>query len=294
MREFRFGFTLATPRSPADLTETCRLAEAYGYDVAVSVDHLGPDRSSPFQAALATAYCCERMQVGTYVVNIGFWNPTFLAREVATAVRLTDGRFELGLGTGVIKAQYDAARIPWQPFQGRVDRVADTVTELRGLLDASPGVQMPPLLLGGLGERMLRLAAAEADIVSFGGRFQVPGQPPATLRYATTAETEKMVECYRSIAGSRAEEQELNAFILDVVVTEDRQAAAAAAAEDYAPWVSVEETLDSPFLLYGTEQQIARQILDNRERFGFSYLSVQRPHMDVLGPVIEQVRRLAG
>jgi probable F420-dependent oxidoreductase len=294
MRDFRFGFTLATPRSPAELIETCRLAEAYGYDVAVGVDHLGPDRSSPFQTALAAAYCCQRMRVGSYVLDIGFWNPMFLAREVATVVRLSGGRFELGLGTGVIKAQFDAARIPWLPFGARVDRVADTLTELREWLAASPGVEVPPVLLGGLGERMLRLAANEADIVSFGGRFQVPGQPPATLRYATTAETEQAVERYRSVAGSRAEEQELNAFILDVVVTDDRRAAAAAAAEDSAPWVSVEETLDSPFLLYGTEQQIARQILDNRERFGFSYLSVQRPHMDVLGPVIEQVRRLAG
>ena len=294
MHDFRFGFTLATPRSPAELVETCRLAEAYGYDIAVGVDHLGPDRTAPFQAAVAVAYCCGRMRVGSYVLDIGFWNPMFLAREVATVVRLTGDRFELGLGTGVIKAQFDAARLPWQSFGGRVERVADTLSELRELLATSPGVVAPPVLLGGLGERMLQLAAKEADIVSFSGRFQVPGQPPATLRYATSVETEGAVEQYVGFAGSRAEEQERNAFILDVVVTADRRAAAAAAAEDYAPWVSVENALDSPFLLYGTEQQIARQILDNRERFGFSYLTVQRPHMDVLGPVIEQVRRLAG
>jgi probable F420-dependent oxidoreductase len=294
MRDFRFGFTLATPSSPDDLAQTCKLAEAYGFDVAVGVDHLGPTRSAPFQVALAAAYCSQRMRVGTYVLDIGFWNPTFLAREVATAARLTGGRFELGLGTGVIKAQYDAAGFEWQPFGARVERVANTVTALREQLAESPGVEMPLVMLGGLGDRMLRVAAAEADIVSFSGRFQVPGQPPATLRFPTSAETDAQVANYVAIAGDRAELQERNAFILDVVVTDDRRSAAAAAAEDYAPHVSVEETLDCPFLLYGSEQQIARQILDNRERYGFSYLSVQRPHMDVLGPIIEQVRRLAG
>jgi len=293
MRDFRFGFTLATPRSPRDLREICRTAEAYGFDVALGVDHLGPDRTAPFTAAVAAAYACEHLRVGSYVLNVGFWNPSLLAREVMSAVRLTGGRFELGLGTGVVKAQFDAARIAWQPFSERVDRLADTIDEVTELLAVEQDLTPPPLLLGGTGERTLALAAGKADIVSFGGRFQVTGQPPATLRIATVAETEQRVRFYESIAGERAEQQERNCFVLDVEVTEDRRAAAARVAADYAPYTTVEEALDSPFLLFGTEDEIARQVLDNRERFGFSYLSVQRPHMEVLGPIIKKIHSLA-
>src|SRR5215204_3125682 len=41
MRDFRFGFTLATHGSRQELVRTCSTAEAYGYDIAVGVDHLG-------------------------------------------------------------------------------------------------------------------------------------------------------------------------------------------------------------------------------------------------------------
>lgn len=294
MRDFRFGFTLATHNSHRELTETCRRAEAFGFDVAVGVDHLGPGRTSPFLAALAAAHACEQMRVGTYVLNIGFWNPSILARDVTSVVRLTGDRFELGLGTGVVKAQFDDAGIAWQSFQERVDRIGTSIDRLTELLAAEEDFRPPPLLIGGTGQRTLRLAAERADIVSFGGRFQVAGQPPATLRIATAAEADARVAYYRSVAGDRADEQERNSFVLAVEVTDDRRAAAAKVAADYAPYVSVEDALGSPFLLFGTEDEIARQIIDNRERYGFSYLTVQRPHMEVLGPIIKQVRSLAG
>jgi hypothetical protein len=50
--------------------------------------------------------------------------------------------------------------------------------------------------------------------------------------------------------------------------------------------------LECPFLVMGTEEQIARQIIESRERYGFSYLTVQRPHMELLGPVLKRVRSL--
>lgn len=292
MRDFRFGFSLATHNSQRELAQTCRTAEAYGFDVAVAVDHLGPGRASPFQSALAAAYATERLQVGTYVINCGFWNPWVLAREVTTTVRLTGGRFELGLGTGVVKPQFDAARIPWHPFQERVDKLAATVDELDELLAAEENLPRPPLLIGGISERTLRLAAERADIVSFGSRMQVPGEPPGTLRVVTAAETEQRVEFFRAAAGSRAEDIEWNAFVLDVEVTDDRRAAAERVAAEYAPYTTVDEALESPFLLFGTQDEIARQVIENRERYGFTSTYVQRPHMAALGQSIRRVRSL--
>lgn len=295
MRDFRFGFTVDSPATQRELTALCGTAEGYGYDVALAVDHLGPERSSPFSVLMATAFASRRLHVGTHVLNIGYWNPSILAREVATLVRLTEGRFELGIGSGIVKAQYDAARIPWQPFDGRMDRVAATIDEMNGLLDAEPGVRRPPLLVGGASSRALAIAAERADIASFGGRFQVPGEEPGTLRFITSAETGKAVEFLHGAAGSRRDELEVNSFILHVEVTGDRRAAAQRIADAREPHFLVDDAdhaLDTPYMLIGTEEEIARQLLENRERYGFSYVTIRRPHLDAFGPIIKRVREL--
>lgn len=292
MRDFRFGFTLASPRSQTELAATCQLAEDFGFDVAVGVDHLGAGRTSPMLAAVAVANTCQRLRVGSYVLNIAFWNPWILARDIATAIRLTGDRLELGLGTGVIKGQVDAAGLEWQPFGQRVQRIGSTVETVRELLAKEDGLSMPPLLIGGYGDRMMRLAAEQADIISFGGRLQVEGQPPATLRLVTAAETDDRVSFVRALPG--AGDKEFNSFVLDVEVTDDRKAVAARIAAEFEPYNTIDEVLDCPFLLFGTEDEIARQCIENRERYGLSYLTVQRPHMDVLGPIIGRIRALAG
>jgi len=293
MRGFRFGFTLATHDSQSELAQTCGTAQAYGYDVAVAVDHFGTGRTAPFQAALAAALSTTHLRVGTYVLNIGFWNPTVLAREVATAVRLTGGRFELGLGAGTVKSQFDAAGIPWHGFTARMDRLQAAISALRELLTQERGLPPPPLMIGGTSERALRMAAEHADIASFGGRIQVPGQPFGTLRLLTAQETTQRMELFCSVAGPRLHEIELNAFVLDVQVTDDRRAAAERIVADDPGEMTPEQALDSPFLLIGTEEEIARQILERRERYGFTYFTVQRHHLAALGPSIKRVRGLA-
>jgi probable F420-dependent oxidoreductase len=289
MREFRFGFTLATHDSQSELAQTCETARSYGYDTAVAVDHLGTDRSAPFQTALAAALATGHLRVGTFVLNIGLWNPTVLAREVATAVRLTGGRFELGLGAGTVKAQFDAAGIPWHDIAGRMDQLETAISTLRDLLARERGLSPPRLLIGGTSQRALRISAEHADIASFGGRVQVPGQPFGTLRLLTAEETTQRMESFRSLAGPRLPEIELNAFIIDVEVTDDRRAAAERIAADDPGELTPEQALHSPFLLIGTEEEIARQILQRRERYGFSYFTVQRHHMAALGPAIKRV-----
>lgn len=291
-RDFRFGFTLATNRCRQELVETCRRAEAYGFDVAVGVDHLGPNRTSPFLASMAAAYACERMRVGSYVLDVGFWHPWLLAREIATMMRLTDGRLEVGIGTGLIKSQFDESGFEWQPFQQRYERVRATIDKVEELLAREENVPPPPWLIGSGGERMVGLAAERANIASLGGRLQVAGQPPATLRLVTAEEADQRVRYFRSVAGDRDDEIERNAFILGVEVTDNRRQAAENAMEDFGPYLTMEQMLECPFLLMGTEEEIARQIIESRERYGFSYFSVQRPHMEVLGPIIKRVRGL--
>lgn len=292
MRDFRFGFTLGI-QSLRDLAETCASAEAYGYDVGAAIDHLDPGRTAPFQGLLAASHACERLRLSTYTLNLGFWNPLLLAREVTSSVRLTGGRLELGLGCGLVKEEFDDAGFPFHPFAERIDKIARTLDVIEEALDQTAGITRPPVLIGGVSKRAIRLAVERGDIASFGGRIQVPGEEPGTLRLMRADETDERVAYFRELAASRADEMELNAFMLMVEVTDDRVGAIerfAAETDRQLLVPDIEAALESPYLLIGTEEEIAEQILKNRERYGFSYLSVQRPHMHVLGPIIKQVR----
>ncbi len=74
-------------------------------------------------------------------------------------------------------------------------------------------------------------------------------------------------------AGDRFDQIELNALIQAVVVTDDREAAAADLAGTFGG-VAPADLLDSPFVLLGTHEQMAEMLVERRHRFGVSYWTV--------------------
>jgi probable F420-dependent oxidoreductase len=313
MRDFRFSCTVFAIRSQAEFTGYAVAAEEAGYDVLFTTDHLGSP--APFPPLVAAAAATRRLRVGTLVLNAGFWNPHLLAREVATVDLLTGGRLELGLGAGHMKWEYDAAGIPWPAFAERAARLAATLDEMErvfaaeeGYPEGAPGREFfglpvqapvqrradrrpgPPLIIGGTGDRILALAARRADTVALAGAVQVPGQPPGTFRMATAAEAADRVRYIREQAGERFGDLELSVLIQAVVITDDRRATAEElAAERFAPFTPG-DVLDTPFLLIGTIGEIADQLRERRERYGFSFITVHEPFMRAFAPVIERVR----
>ena len=312
MRDFRFSCNVFGLGSRAEFVRFCQDAERFGYDTIFTADHLG--RPSPFPPLVLAAEVTERLRVGTMVLNVPFWNPALLAREAATVDVLTDGRLELGLGAGHMKWEFDAAGIAWTPLRERVAAVAATIDELElvfgqggypqqrkleeltGRAPLAPVQRAgfsgtgPPLIIGGTGDRILALAAQRADIVAVGGLIQAPGQPPGTFFLQTAAEAEERVAYIRAQAGDRADDLELHALIQMVMVTPDRRAAAEQIVAEDDLNLTAEEALETPFLLLGTVAEIATQLVERRERFGFSYLTVHGPYMAALAPVIERIR----
>ncbi|MFF3885425.1 TIGR03621 family F420-dependent LLM class oxidoreductase [Streptomyces sp. NPDC001914] len=301
-RPFRFGVSLLAPATGAEWAAKCRRAEELGYDVITVADHLG--MPAPFPSLVAAARAARRPRLGTFVLNAAFWNPALLAREVATTNALTGGRLELGLGTGYVPAEHEAAGLPFGTARERVDHLVRMVEELERLLGPDgpslgtpwPGGKAPetpdggpprvPLLIGANGDRMLRLAAEHADIVSFTGA-RTGGN--GTLEPLSATELDGRVALYRKASAGRDEPAELNLLIQIVSVTDDRAAAV-------RPWLprlpllTEREVLELPIVLIGSAEQLVDQVRELRERFGFSYLTVLEPNLEVFAPVVGALR----
>ncbi|NKY88243.1 TIGR03621 family F420-dependent LLM class oxidoreductase [Nocardia veterana] len=283
MRDFRFGVNFLSPGSADEWAAKCRRAETLGYDVLLVPDHL--EMPAPFPSVLAAAQATERPRVGTFVLNAAFWNPVLLARDVVSTARLSAGRLELGLGTGYVRAEFDEAGIDFGTPRTRVDHLERTLVELDRLLPDP----RPTILLGGSGNRMLRLAARHADIIAFTGAEPVPGSTDGSIRLSTAATVDERVAAARRFTAEFDRDPEFNILIQQVVTTSDRAAAAAEIAS-HADHLTPEEVLDLPTFLIGTTTEMADQLRRRRERFGFSYVTVLEPAVEDFAPVIAELR----
>ena len=284
-RPFRFGVSVLNTGSRSDLQGKARRAEELGYDILQMPDHLG--MPAPFPALVSAAEVTS-IRLGTFVLNTSFYRPALLARDIADTDQLTDGRLELGLGTGYQQAEFEAAELPFPSGGKRIEHLEHTIRELRRLFasaDHVPAVRqkpIPPLLLAGTGDRMLRLAAREADIVGF----------PLTAGIKPDTEPEKAlaerVAFVREAAGDRADDLELNLFIATVSVAPDKPDLSLF--QQMLPSFSEEQLLQLPGVLVGSEQQIAEKLLHYRETYGISYFAALEDSMEALAKVISRLR----
>lgn len=291
-RRLRFGLTTAKPRTGTQTREFARDVEAAGFDVLTFADHLVP-LAPPFTTATAAATATEQLHVGTLVLNNDFRHPVETARETAGLAMVSDGRFELGIGAGHMKSEYDAAGIPFDDAGLRVSRLEEAAALIRALLDgqaidfaghhyrvhAAAGQLLPrppervPILIGGNGTRVLQLAGRLADIAGLAGITHNRDATQVRLSHFGSAGLEDRIAVVQQAAGDRFERIEINALIQAVVVTDEPQQAAAELAATIGG-VSPVDLLDSPFVLIGTHEQMAESLVQRQQRFGVSYWTV--------------------
>src|SRR3979411_2887777 len=133
MRAFRFGFQVRD-QSAGDLRATARAAEAAGFDVISTWDHV-VDGWGPLSPLPAMADATTRLRICPLVLNNDFHHPVHLARELASVDHLTGGRLELGIGAGHAFTEYAAIGQTFAPPAVPKARRAESVELLRRLLD---------------------------------------------------------------------------------------------------------------------------------------------------------------
>ena len=277
MSELRFGVNLFSSGSRKVWQDTARRAEDLGYDVLLAPDHLG--MIAPFPALVSAAEVTTRPRLGTLVLNAGFYKPALLAREAAALHELTDGRFELGLGTGYAAEEFAAAELPFPSMRQRVEHLDHTLTEVNRLLDAAG--QRVPVLIGGKSDRVLTIAAQHATIVNLAGKDPKFGHPDPLA---------ERIEFLRSAAGDRFAELEL-ALVVPTVQLAGSGELNLTIPRRLHPGLSDEELRRLPGILYGSEQEIADTLRGLRETYGITYfITLERgKNMESLGKVISQL-----
>lgn len=294
----RFGVSVVSP--PDRLPDLVQDAEAFGFDVVFTADHVG--MSDPIATLATVAATSERLRIGTYVLNAEFWNPLLLARAASTLAVLSNGRFELGIGAGHAQIEFEQAGVPYRPARERVDRLDAYVRVLRrlldgetvsdqtfGLVDASVGFasgHRVPLLVGGNGDTVLTTAGRHADLAGLVGMRSGTGQVHSDLSHWTwvgLADRRRVVESAAHRAGRPIPRPSL--LVQCVIETDDRERAAASLTGES----DAARHLDSPFVILGTVDEMTSH-LRRLEALGVDTVTVFDRFVSALAPVIASFR----
>ncbi len=127
-----------TPRW-RDFREQAIAAEDLGYASVWVPDHLlyrAPDEPTigfweawTFLSALAVV--TRRVEIGSWVLSLGFRNPALVAKQADALDEVSDGRLILGLGAGWHPAEFAGLGLP---FDHRGDRLEEALRIIRPLL----------------------------------------------------------------------------------------------------------------------------------------------------------------
>ena len=274
-----------------------------GYDTLLMPDHI-TDQLALIPALTAAAGATTTLRVGSFVFANDYRNPVLLAREAATLDFLSGGRFEFGIGAGWKASDYDQLGIPYDPPKTRVDRMEEAVVLIKRLWteehvshqgahyrvhDATVlprPIQRPhpPVMIGGGGPRILRIAAREAQIVSLLPPVDARGR--RHIRSMTVASVSEGVARLRR--AERFAELELNVIVTDAQVTDARQPLLAAVAAHLKSAVTA--IVATPFFLYGSRASLVEDLLERRARLGISYIALPGGAMRAFAPVVAELR----
>lgn len=203
--------------TPANQVRLVRRAEELGYHCAWTFQRLlypanptGERWSEPYRVVadplVTLAYLAGQtstIRLGVAVLNMPFYSPALLAKQLSTLDIVSAGRLDVGLGLGWSREEYAASTVSYARRGARSEEFlhvlrslwTDEVTEFHGEFYDFPAVRSdpkpvqrphPPILLGGGAPAALRRAGRLADgwVSSSGADLTTIGEPMEVVRQA--------------------------------------------------------------------------------------------------------------
>jgi alkanesulfonate monooxygenase SsuD/methylene tetrahydromethanopterin reductase-like flavin-dependent oxidoreductase (luciferase family) len=266
-RPIRFGVVAPVLTDLSTWRDRVRRIADSGYSTLLMPDV--PQWQPAPAPTLAVAAALADLRVGTWVYASPLRPPWATAWEAHSLTMLTEGRFEMGIGTGRpgIDDELRERGMPAVPPSERLRRVRETVAALRDL--DGPDVHTP-VVMAVRGPKAQRLAVEVADTVTF-----------VTSTSDTRAELAALARDFR-----RVRDIEL---ALHIPVVGDAVAPFMASVRDTDPTALREA--DSLAILPDDPAAAAEELQRRHEEIGYSYFVVGADVAEVLAPV---VARLAG
>lgn len=308
-RKFRFGVQTQGAENATEWREKARKIEDLGYSTLFMPDHFVDTRFAPMVAISVAAAVTTTLRIGMLVLGNDYKHPAVVAKESATLDVLSDGRHELGIGAGWMIADYEQLGLQYDSAGTRIERLAEAIAVIKGSFgegafdhdgthyqikgyDGLPKpVQQPrpPLLVGGGGPKVLRLAGREADIVGINPNLREGAVGPDAVKSSLAEATAQKIEWVREGAGERFDDIELQVRYFLAAITDDAMGIAEMMAPGFG--ISPEEGLSSGVACVGTVDEVCDLLVRRREEWGMSYIVFGDDQYEAFAPV---VARLAG
>ncbi len=307
MHQIKFGLFLPTGDF-AKARAAAEWADANGFFSISINDHFFSPLGSPhtpqlecFSTLSALASITKNVRLVPTVSAISFRTPPMLAKIASTLDHLSNGRLILGLGSGWQRSEYDAHGYPYPPNLERIDQLGDAIRLIKAMwTQESPTYRgryfavenafnnprptqkpHPPIMIGGSGRKVLELVAAEAQLANLippiinGKDF---AQDPAAAVKFTKADLKRRIATLRGLvaaAGRTADAVELSVISM-VTIARSKSEVEAALAQTASTmgFPDKEAARNSPVLLFGTPDEVRRELRSRIEELGTTYYIV--------------------
>ena len=298
--EIRFGIAA----SIADFSKTRILAEqaeALGFYSISVPDHLLntfgkrlPELEC-YTALTAIAMITKRVKLLPLVTAMSYRNPALLGKITSTLDNLSGGRLIAGLGSGWLKREYDSFGYPYPSNAERIEQLAEGIGVLKAMwtqeepvfhgryfsIDKAYNVPKPvqkphpPILVGGAGSRVLKVAAREADILNLIApvtRGAVDFKESARFDKPDLKRRLGLLHRYAREAGRDPASIRISSLSTTFVSNDKSQSdmMAKRAAENMG-LPDAEGARNFPMLLVGTPEEVRREIRSRIEDFNITY-----------------------
>jgi probable F420-dependent oxidoreductase len=293
------------------LRDMAQAAEGLGYSTIYFPDHLvaeGPERQvmgvpsfDPLMQAAVVAGATSRVRIGHLVLCNLFRHPAVTARSLATLDQLSGGRMVAGLGSGWTETEFRMTGIAFPEIGARLRMLDEALTCLRGVWGDAPFTfegefyrftdaallpkplqARPPILLGGSGKGLLRIAARHADVLNIVAETGKPGYikiaQALKLTDATFREKARFVREEAARAGRDPKAIKLSAMLFTVQLTDSRDATKfAAEALGGMFGAPPEAILGSPLFLVGTPEDCVTELRRRQQEWDLSEVVLAGP-----------------
>jgi probable F420-dependent oxidoreductase len=307
MNKVKFGLFLPTGDF-AQARAAAEWADAHGfYSVSIN-DHFFSPLGAPqtpqlecYTTLSAIAAVTKNVRLAPAVTAMSFRSPALLAKMTSTLDQISNGRFILGVGSGWQRSEYDAHGYPYPPNAERLDQLSDALKLMKAMWTQEEPIYRgryftvekaynqprpvqkphPPIMVGGSGKKLLRIAAAEAQIINLippiiNGKDFVQ-DPAAAVRFdkADLKRRINLLNGFVAEAGRAPGSVEIGGIAMVNISRSKSEADAAVKATATAMGFPNDESVrNAPVALIGTPEEVRRELRSRIEEFGMTYYIV--------------------